>query len=71
MQSTINILRSQLIYVTIIAVLLSLAMALYLSSRISRPIKSITVSAAKMGKGNYGVKFRGGHFTEISKLADT
>lgn len=70
-QSTINILRSQLIYVTIIAVLLSLAMALYLSSRISRPIKSITVSAAKMGKGNYGVKFRGGHFTEISELADT
>ena len=40
-QSTINILRSQLIYVTIIAVLLSLAMALYLSSRISRPIKTI------------------------------
>ncbi len=71
MQSTINILRSQLIYVTVIAILLSLAMALYLSNRIARPIKSITISAAEMGKGNYGVKFRGGHFTEISDLADT
>ena len=59
MQSTINILRSQLIYVTVIAILLSLAMALYLSNRIARPIKSITISAAEMGKGNYGVKFRG------------
>lgn len=71
MQSTIHILRSQLLYITIIAILLSLAMALYLSSRISRPIKNITASAAEMGKGNYGVKFVGGHYTEISELAET
>lgn len=71
MQSTIHILRSQLLYITIIAILLSLAMALYLSSRISRPIKDITASAAEMGKGNYGVKFTGGHYTEITELAET
>lgn len=71
MQSTIHILRSQLLYITIIAIFLSLAMALYLSNRISKPLKAITASAAEMGKGNYVVKFSGGHYTEITELAET
>lgn len=71
MKSTVGILRVQLVYITIIATLLALALALYLASRISRPIKNITRSAAEMGKGNYGVKFQGGHYTEIVELADT
>ena len=70
-QSTINILRSQLVYITIISVLLALALALYLANRISKPIKDITNSAAEMGKGNYNVKFHGGHYSEIVELADT
>lgn len=70
-KSTVGILRVQLVYITIIATLLALALALYLASRISRPIKNITRSAAEMGKGNYGVKFQGGHYTEIVELADT
>ncbi len=70
-QSTINILRSQLVFITIISVLLSLALALYLANRISKPIKDITNSAAEMGKGNYNVKFQGGHYSEITELADT
>lgn len=70
-QSTVNILRSQLVYITIIAILLSLALALYLANRISKPIKDITNSAAEMGKGNYSVKFKGGHYSETRELADT
>ncbi len=70
-QSTVSILRSQLVYITIIAILLALAMSLLLANRIARPIKQITRSAAEMGKGNYGVKFQGGHFTEIDELAET
>jgi len=70
-KSTVEILRVQLIYITIIASFLALALALYLANRISRPIKNITRSAAEMGKGNYGVKFKGGHYTEITELADT
>ena len=69
--STINILKIQLLYVTIIAILLALALSLYLSTRISRPIKAITASAAEMGKGNYNVKFQRGHYSEINELADT
>ena len=70
-RSTVLILRSQLIYITIISIILALALALYLSNRISRPIKAITSSAAKMGKGDYSVKFRGGQYSEINELAET
>lgn len=70
-KSTVSILRVQLIYITIISLLLALSLSLYLASRISKPIKDITSSAAEMGKGNYGVKFIGGHYTEIADLADT
>ncbi len=70
-QSTVNILRIQLVYITLIAALLAFSLALYLANRISRPIKNITRSAAEMGKGNYGVKFERGHYTEITELANT
>ena len=70
-KSTISILRAQLVYITVIAALLALTLALYLASRISKPIKEITNSAAEMGKGHYGVKFKGGHYSEITELADT
>lgn len=70
-QSTVSIMRAQLIHITIIATLLALALALYLARRISKPIKDITQSAAEMGKGHYGIQFNGGHYTEIIDLADT
>lgn len=71
MESTVAILRAQLIYITLIAALLALALAIYLANRISRPIKDITNSAAEMGKGHYGIIFKGGHYSEISNLAST
>lgn len=70
-KSTIAILRSQLLYITAIAIILAFLIALYLSTRISKPIKNITTSAALMGKGNYGVQFQGGKYTEIKDLAET
>lgn len=70
-QSTVSILRIQLMYVTIIAVLLALSLSLYLTNRISKPIKELTAAAEEMGKGNYGVQFRGGPFSEITDLAST
>ena len=70
-RSTVSILRTQLTYVTIIALLLALSLAIYLATRISKPIRNITESAAEMGRGNYGVKFEGGHYSEITELAET
>ncbi len=70
-QSTVMILRTQLLYITIIALFLAFAMSIYLSLHISRPINNITKSAAEMGQGNYGVQFDGGPYTEMRELADT
>lgn len=69
--STIAILRHQLIYITIIAILLAVLMGAMLSRRVSQPIRDITEAAAEMGKGNYNVKFRGGHYSEVDELAET
>ena len=70
-KSTISILRAQLLYILLIATLMAMSIALYLSTRISKPIKRITRSAAEMGRGHYGVQFKGGHYTEITELANT
>jgi signal transduction histidine kinase len=71
MQSTIDILQSQLIYVTIIAMVLAFLISFFISRRISEPIENITRSAEKLGEGEFGVVFDGGRYSEITKLADT
>ncbi|MBK5246783.1 MAG: HAMP domain-containing histidine kinase [Peptostreptococcaceae bacterium] len=70
-ESTVGILRDQLFYVTVISLLLAFIISFYLSNRISQPIRSITNSARELSKGNYKIKFQGGHYSEIIDLADT
>ncbi|MBQ4595722.1 MAG: HAMP domain-containing histidine kinase, partial [Firmicutes bacterium] len=69
--STIDILTNQLVYVTFISLLVACLISFYLSIRITRPIRTITRSAERLGRGEYGIIFRGGHYTEINNLADT
>ena len=69
--STIDILTNQLVYVTFISLLVACLISFYLSIRITRPIRTITRSAERLGRGEYGIVFRGGHYTEINNLADT
>lgn len=69
--STSKIMTTILIYVTIISLILAFIMSLYLSARITRPIRKITSSAERLAHGEYGIVFKGGHYTEINNLADT
>lgn len=69
--STINILRNQLMHVTIITLLLAFVLSLYFATRISKPLKGMTKTAREMGKGNYNVKFEGNSYSEINRLAST
>ena len=70
--STIRILLNIMTVIIAFAAVLVLVLALYLSQRISKPIKDITRSAEKLGEGDYSVKFDGGgHYSEITELADT
>lgn len=68
----VSIIRSQLLIVTIIALILSGFFARWLSKRLAKPIVGMGENAKVLAKGNYDVTFEGGHdFQEIDELADT
>ena len=69
--STVRIMTNILIYVTLISLILAFILSFYLSGRITRPIRKITSSAERLAHGEYGIVFKGGHYTEINNLADT
>lgn len=71
LDSTVNILKDQFIYVTIAVFFLSTLFALLLSSRMARPIIRMNRSAQKLAEGDYKVKFENSEYGEISQLAET
>lgn len=70
-ESTVDILANQLIYVTIISLLLAYVVSFYFSRRLTRPIINITDSASRLAGGDFNVQFQGGDYSEIIRLADT
>ena len=71
MGSTIHILTTQLVYVTIIALLLAVLLGFYLSRMITRPIVQISDRAEALGEGNFGIDFPQAHYSEVKQLAET
>lgn len=69
--ATVHTLRIQLIYISVILILLSLVIAFIISRRVSRPIIVINDTAKELAKGNFSVEFNGKDYREISELSDT
>jgi signal transduction histidine kinase len=69
--STVETLRTQLLFVTAIMIGLSLILALMLSRRVSRPIVRINHISKELAKGNYQVTFESSGYKEVAELADT
>ena len=69
--ATVETLRVQLMWITIIMIVLALLIAFLLSRRISQPIIKINRSAKALGSGNYQVTFDENGYQEISELART
>lgn len=69
--ATVQTLRVQLIYISIIMIILALVIAMIISWRISKPIIKINDSAKELGKGDYSVRFEGNSYKEIAQLSDT
>ncbi len=70
--STVETLKKQLLYVTVLVLILSFVVAYYLSKRLSRPIEEINNSALKLAKGDFNVTFdENSDIEEINALADT
>lgn len=69
--ATTNVLKSQLVYVTVIALIISSVVSIFLSKRISHPLQEMTNAAKKLGQGNYDVEFKKSGYVEIDELSDT
>ena len=69
--STITILKNQLLIVTIIVIILSSIIAYYISNLLSKPITSLNKSAKAVASGKYDVVFPNTNISEINQLSDT
>ena len=69
--ATVHTLRIQLIYISVIMIVLALLIAIVISYKISKPIIRINDSAKELGKGDYSVTFEGTGYKEIAQLSDT
>lgn len=69
--STTSLLKNQLIYITIIAILFSVIISFFLSHKLSKPITDITDKAKKISNGNYDLHFDKSDIMEINELSET
>lgn len=68
--ATTTTLRTQLIYITIVMIILSFLLSLIISKKIAKPIVNINNSAKRLPT-DYNIKFEDKGYKEISELADT
>ena len=71
MDATVNTLRIELIWITVIMILLSLGIALLISRQISKSLIRINESAKALAKGDFDVRFEGKDYREVAELSDT
>lgn len=69
--STVSVLKNQLIIVTFISLILALGLSYIIATKLTKPIEKITKSAEALANGNYNIEFEKGDYTEIDNLADT
>lgn len=67
--STVSIIREQLMYITVILFELAFIATVLISRRIASPIEKLTETAQKFGGGDYDVEFSAEGYKEIEELA--
>lgn len=67
--ATVSAIQIQLIYISIIMIVLSLVMAVLISFHISKPIIQISYIAKKISEGNFEVAFDEKGYKEIAQLS--
>lgn len=69
--ATVNTLRAELVWITVIMIVLSLGIALLISRKVSRSLIGLNASAKEMAGGNFDVHFNGTDYREVAELSDT
>ncbi len=65
------ILKQQVLYITLIVIVIACLISYFLSIKITKPITSITKKAKELGAGNYNIHFDSSDILEINELSDT
>ncbi len=68
--ATAGILRTQLAYITLVALILSFVIAYFISRKFSRPVAAITTQAKELARGDFPERFDQGFCSELDELAD-
>lgn len=63
--------REQYLIYTIIVIILSSIVSIFISNKISKPIVNMNKSAKILAKGNYNISFNDSYFSETSELSRT
>ena len=71
MNSILSVIQKEFIYGTFFVLIISLALAYFLSKKFSNPIMKMTKESKKMVNGDYDVKFKESNIEEINELAHT
>lgn len=69
--SAVVVLRKQLVFATVVCMLISMFLALMFSRKLVKPITKFSATALKLGGGDFNVRFEGNGWTEIDELAET
>lgn len=69
--STVETLKIQLWCLTGVMILLSFGLALFISSRLSKPLEQMNESAKQLGEGKYDTVSRNRAQEEVAELAAT
>lgn len=69
--ATVETLRIQLVYISVIMLVLAIGIAILLARRVAKPIEQLNRSAKELGRGNYDTSFEGTGYREISELSAT
>lgn len=66
-----NLVKDQLIYITIVVIIVAIIISFYLANMFSEPIVKITNKSKLLAKGNFDIDFEKPGIKEIDELADT
>lgn len=69
--AAVAILRLQLVWVTLVSLVIGFVIAYFLSRRFARPVSSISAQAKRMANGNFDGDFEKGFCLELDELSDT
>ena len=71
LNTTIDVIRNQLLLVSVVFVLLSVVFSVYASRRIAKPIANTNKTAKQLAKKNYKVDFNAKGYREVEELNET